>query len=176
MFGRDRNATQQQATPLSNTSTGSQVNAAPPPSNVNIPPTSTASGTTPKIETVIGPNCRITGTLQSDGGIRIEGIFEGNLQTTGNLIVAETAKVIAEVQAYNVTVSGQVKGNVIANKVEITETGKVWGDLSVNSLLLHEGSYLRGSTNMGGDIEPPAFEPPRIIAPRAVASIEGTGK
>ena len=172
MFGRDRNATQQQATPSSNNSTGSQVNAAPPPS-VNIPPASTAAGTTPKIETVIGPNCRITGTLQSDGGIRIEGIFEGNLQTTGNLIVAETAKVIAEVQAYNITVSGQVKGNLVANKVEITETGKVWGDLSVNSLLLHEGSYLRGSTNMGGDIEPPAFEPPRIIAPRAVASIEG---
>jgi len=49
----------------------------------------------------------------------------------------------------------------------------VWGDLSVNSLLLHEGSYLRGSTNMGGDIEPPAFEPPRIIAPRAVSAIEG---
>lgn len=167
MFGRDRNAQQQQPQPAS---TGSQVNAAPPPS-VSIPSPST--GTSPKIETVIGPNCRMTGTLQSDGGIRVEGIFEGNLQTTGNLVVAESAKVIAEIQAYNVTVSGQVKGNVTANKVEITETGKVWGDLNVNTLLLHEGSYLRGSTNMGGDVEPPAFEPPRIMAPKPVATIEG---
>ena len=167
MFGRDRNASQQQTvTP----SSGSQVNNTPPPPPVMSP--SAGANTSPKIETVIGPNCRMTGNLQSDGGIRIEGIFEGTLQTTGNLVVAETAKVIAEVQAYNVTVSGQVKGNVIANKVEITETGKVWGDLSVNSLLLHEGSYLRGSTNMGGDIEPPAFEPPRIIAPRAMAQID----
>ena len=167
MFGRDRNASQQQTvTP----SSGSQVNNTPPPPPVMSP--SAGANTSPKIETVIGPNCRMTGNLQSDGGIRIEGIFEGTLQTTGNLVVAETAKVIAEVQAYNVTVSGQVKGNVTANKVEITETGKVWGDLSVNSLLLHEGSYLRGSTNMGGDIEPPAFEPPRIVAPRPVAVIE----
>lgn len=165
MFGRDRNAQPQQPQPAS---TGSQVNAAPPP----VTPMA-STGTSPKIETVIGPNCRMTGTLQSDGGIRVEGIFEGNLQTTGNLVVAESAKVIAEIQAYNVTVSGQIKGNVTANKVEITETGKVWGDLNVNTLLLHEGSYLRGSTNMGGDVEPPAFEPPRIMAPKPVATIEG---
>lgn len=164
MFGRDKAASQQQ-TP---TQPGSQVNAAPPP---NIPAPSPAI--TPKIETIIGPNCRLTGTLQSDGGIRVEGIFEGTLQTTGNLVVAESAKVIAEVQAYNVTVSGQVKGNITANKVEITESGKVWGDLSVNSMLLHEGAYLRGSTNMAGDVEPPAFEPPRIASPRPVAVIEG---
>jgi cytoskeletal protein CcmA (bactofilin family) len=165
MFGRDRSATQQQQQPPSQ---GSTVNAGPA-QNANIQ----SPATTVKIETVIGPNCRLTGTLQSDGGIRIEGVFEGNLQTTGNLIIGETAKVVAEVQAYNVTVSGQVKGNITANKVEITESGKVWGDLNVNSMLLHEGAYLRGSTNMAGDVEPPAFEPPRIAAPKPVAEIEG---
>jgi cytoskeletal protein CcmA (bactofilin family) len=166
MFGRDKSATQQP--PQSQPSyQGSQVNSAPAQS-VHV-----SANTTPKIETVIGPNCRLTGTLQSDGGIRIEGIFEGSLQTTGNLIVAESARVIAEIQAYNVTVSGQVKGNITANKVEVTETGKVWGDLNVNSMLLHEGAYLRGNTNMAGDVEPPAFEPPRIAAPRPVAAIEG---
>ncbi len=167
MFGRDRSASQQQQQQQPPTQ-GSTVNAGPA-QNVNLqsPPT------TAKIETVIGPNCRLTGTLQSDGGIRIEGVFEGNLQTTGNLVIAESAKVVAEVQAYNVTVSGQVKGNITANKVEITESGKVWGDLNVNSMLLHEGAYLRGSTNMAGDVEPPAFEPPRIAAPKPVAAIEG---
>lgn len=165
MFGRDKSATQQPQQPQSPYQ-GSQVNATAP----NIP---IAANTTPKIETVIGPNCRLTGTLQSDGGIRIEGIFEGNLQATGNLVVAESARVVAEIQAYNVIVSGQVKGNITANKVEITETGKVWGDLNVNSMLLHEGAYLRGNTNMAGDVEPPAFEPPRIAAPRPVAAIEG---
>ncbi len=164
MFGRDKNASNQQQP----ASSASQVNSAPAPTVTVV----SNAGTTPKIETVIGPNCRMTGTLQSDGGIRIEGIFEGTLQTTGNLIVAESAKVVAEVQAYNVTVSGQMKGNVTANKVEITESGKVWGDLSVNSLLLHEGAYLRGSTNMGGDVVPPEFEPPRIATSRPVAVIE----
>jgi cytoskeletal protein CcmA (bactofilin family) len=162
MFGRDRNtpSSQQSAQPA-------YVNATQAPS------VQTPAHLTPKLETVIGPNCRITGTLQSDGGARVEGIFEGVIQITGNLVVTETARVIAEVQAYNVTISGQVKGNITANRVEITETGKVWGDLNVNSLLLHEGAYLRGNTNMAGDVEPPAYEPPKIASPKPVAAIEG---
>jgi len=163
MFGRDRSTPPSQ----SQSAQPAYVNAAQAP-NAPAP-----THLTPKLETVIGPNCRITGTLQSDGGVRIEGIFEGAIQITGNLVVAETARVIAEVQAYNVTISGQVKGNITANRVEITETGKVWGDLNVNSMLLHEGAYLRGNTNMAGDVEPPAFEPPRIASPRPVAAIEG---
>ena len=97
-----------------------------------------------KIETTIGPNCNIQGTIQSDSGIRIDGIFQGDIDTAGNLIIGESAKVIAEISAHNVSISGAVKGNVSGNRVEILETGRVWGDLTVNSLLLNEGAYLRG--------------------------------
>jgi cytoskeletal protein CcmA (bactofilin family) len=160
MFGRDKDKNNNAA-----------AAAQPPPAASYVPPPA-ATPTMPKIETVIGPNCRLTGKLESDGGIRIEGIFEGTIETTGNLVVAESATVLAEIRAYNCSISGSVKGNVVANKVEITETGKVWGDLSINSLLLHEGAYLKGQTNMGGNMEPPAIEPPRIVrnAPQIEAS------
>lgn len=155
MFGREKERSTPQTQPT-------QINAMPPPPMSAPPPQQT-----PKIETVIGPNCRITGTIQSDGGIRIEGIFEGSIQTTGNLVVAESATVLAEIQAYNISISGSVKGNIVANKIEITETGKVWGDLSINALLLHEGAYLKGQTNMGGSLEPPSIEAPRLVRPAA---------
>jgi cytoskeletal protein CcmA (bactofilin family) len=116
-----------------------------------------------KIETVIGPNCYMQGTIQSDGGIRIDGVFQGELETTGNLIIGESAKVVAEIEAHNVSVAGAVKGNISGNKVEILETGRVWGDLTVNSLLLNEGAYLRGQTMMHADIEPPMIEPPKSM-------------
>jgi len=103
------------------------------------------------------------GTIQSDGGIRIDGVFQGDLETTGNLIIGESAKVVAEIEAHNVSVAGAVKGNISGNKVEILETGRVWGDLTVNSLLLNEGAYLRGQTMMHADIEPPMIEPPKSM-------------
>ena len=159
MFGREKPAATPQNPPSNN----------PPPNYTQAAtaPTSSTAATS-KIETVIGPNCRMNGVLQGDGGIRIEGMFDGQIQTTGNLVVAESAKVVAEVQAFNVVISGSVKGNITANRIEITETGKLWGDLNVNSLLLSEGAYLRGQTNMGGDLEPPMIEAPKVHAPRPV--------
>jgi cytoskeletal protein CcmA (bactofilin family) len=113
------------------------------------------------IETVIGPNCHFQGTIQSDGGMRIDGVFQGEIEITGNLIISESAKVIADINAANVSIGGAVKGNVTGNKVEILETGRVWGDLTVKSLLLNEGAYLRGQTMMHADLEPPMIEPPK---------------
>jgi cytoskeletal protein CcmA (bactofilin family) len=114
-----------------------------------------------KIETVIGPNAYFRGDIQSDGGIRIDGVIEGTIEATGNLVVGEGAKIIANIQANNISISGAIKGDINGNRVEILETGRVWGDLTINSLLLNEGAYLRGQTTMHGDIEPPMIEPPK---------------
>lgn len=114
-----------------------------------------------QIETVIGPNARFRGDIQSDGGARVEGVFEGTIDITGNLIIGEGAKVIADISAENISISGAVKGDINGNKVEILENGRVWGNLTINSLLLNEGAYLRGNTTMHGDLEPPMIEPPR---------------
>jgi cytoskeletal protein CcmA (bactofilin family) len=132
-----------------------------------VEPSTTSAGPTPvaKIETIVGPNAHFKGDVQSDGGVRIEGIFEGSLDITGNLVVGEGAKVIADVKANNISISGAVKGNIAGNRVEILETGRVWGDLSIKSLLLNEGAYLRGQTTMQGDIQPPMIEPPKPQQP-----------
>jgi cytoskeletal protein CcmA (bactofilin family) len=113
------------------------------------------------LETTIGPNTYFRGDIQSDGGVRVQGILEGSVDITGNLVITDGAKVVAEIRANNVSISGAVKGNVHGNRVEILETGRVWGDLTINSLLLNEGAYFRGQTMMHGDIEPPLIEAPK---------------
>jgi cytoskeletal protein CcmA (bactofilin family) len=85
-------------------------------------------------------------------------------------VIGEGAKLIAEISANNISISGAIKGNISGNRVEILETGRVWGDLTINSLLLNEGAYLRGQTTMHGDIEPPMIEPPK---PRHAAQPAG---
>mgnify|MGYP001074190998 CR=1 FL=1 len=114
-----------------------------------------------KIETIVGPNAHFRGDIQSDGGVRVGGVFEGTIDIAGNLVILEGAKIIADIKANNISISGAVKGNITGNRVEILETGRVWGDLTINSLLLNEGAYLRGQTTMHGDIEPPMIEPPK---------------
>ncbi|HOT92365.1 MAG TPA: polymer-forming cytoskeletal protein [Anaerolineae bacterium] len=122
----------------------------------------------PAIESIIGANTHIKGDIQGDGGLRIDGIVEGTIEITGNLVVTESAKVRAEIKANNVSIAGAVQGNVSANRVEILDTGRVWGDMTIKSLLINEGAYLRGQTFMPQDLQPPKLEAPKTSKTGAV--------
>jgi len=115
-----------------------------------------------QVETVIGPTTNFKGTVQNDGGLRVDGIFEGLVETGGNFIIAEEAKVIADIVAYNVSVAGSVKGNIKANRVEVLSTGRVWGNITVKSFLVDEGGFVRGEIIMEGA----EFKPPLTKAPQ----------
>lgn len=119
------------------------------------------------IESTIGPNTHIKGNIQGDGGLRVDGIVEGTIELTGNLVITESAKVKAEIKASNISVAGAIQGNVSASRVEILDTGRVWGDLTVKSLLINEGAYFRGQTMMPQDLQPPQLEAPKGPAPAA---------
>ena len=123
-------------------------------SKVSVPPVE-------KIETVIGPTTKFRGTIQADGSIRIDGIYEGSIETAGNLIIGEQAKIVADLTAHNVSVAGQIKGDVSANRVEVLETGRIWGNLTVNSFTLDDGGFVSGQVKMHTEMSPPMLEAPR---------------
>ena len=115
-----------------------------------------------KIENVIGPTANFNGHFKADGGIRIDGVFEGIVETAGNVIIGEEAKVMADITARNVSVAGVVKGNINATgRLEILSTGKVWGDIAVASFLIDEGGLFRGQSVMQGEGETLVFEGPK---------------
>jgi cytoskeletal protein CcmA (bactofilin family) len=119
------------------------------------------SGASTKIETILGPNANFKGSVQSDGGMKIDGIFEGTIELAGNLVIGESGKVVADVKAQNVSVSGAVKGTISATgRLEILSTGKVWGDISVASFLIDEGGFFRGQSVMPGEPDFPMLEAP----------------
>ncbi|MCS6963099.1 polymer-forming cytoskeletal protein [Thermoflexus sp.] len=129
-----------------------KVLAAPKPASPGAP-----------METVLGPTCVIKGVLQGDGTIRVEGIFEGSMEISGNLIIGENARVRAEVRTTNVSVAGMLIGKIHASgRVEILSTGKVWGEINASSLVIDEGGYFRGQSVMpGAEPEFPMLEAPR---------------
>lgn len=105
-----------------------------------------------KIENVLGPNTSVQGHLRSDGNVRVDGVFEGSIETAGNVIIGPSARVIADITANAVQVWGAVRGNVTAQgRLEILPSGRVWGDIRVASLLIDEGGVFRGECTMAGD-------------------------
>ncbi len=121
-----------------------------------------------KIENVLGGNTSFTGTIQSDENIRIDGVYQGHIETAGNVIVGPSAKVLADIVANAVQVWGAVKGNITAQgRLEILPAGRIWGDIQVGSLLIDEGGVFRGQCIMGGEQVEPLLLPDRGQKPEA---------
>ena len=105
-----------------------------------------------KLENVLGPNTSFQGHMKSDGNVRVDGVFEGSIETAGNVIIGPSARVIADITANAVQVWGAVRGNVTAqSRLEILPSGRLWGDIRVASLLIDEGGVFRGQCSMAGD-------------------------
>ena len=102
-----------------------------------------------QVETLIGQSTSIKGSLSSDGSVRIDGKFDGDIVTTADIIVGENAVVTATVTAKNAVVAGSVTGNMdISDKLELLPTGKLVGDLKVGSLIIGEGAVFKGNCEM----------------------------
>lgn len=109
------------------------------------------------MDTVIGKETEIKGTLTSSGVIRIDGKVEGEVTHKGDVIIGETGHVAANISARNVAVGGSVQGNIeAAGKLELLPTARVAGDVKVGSLVISEGAVFRGRSEMPAPEERPA--------------------
>lgn len=104
---------------------------------------------TEKIENALGPSSDFRGDLKAEGGVRIDGRFEGSIETQSNVIIGEGARVVADVSGVNVTIAGIVDGDVTAlGRLEILSTGRVSGDVHADSFLIEEGGVFHGQSSM----------------------------
>ena len=101
-------------------------------------------------DTVLGKNCTLEGKLVSSGNVRLDGTFIGTLEITGNILIGESAKIDADVQARNISIAGAVRGNVEGHKVQLLRTGRIWGDISASTLTTEEGAFIDGKITMIG--------------------------
>ncbi|MCS7011503.1 MAG: polymer-forming cytoskeletal protein [Anaerolineales bacterium] len=115
----------------------------------NTPPAAPVIQPIERVTSVLGAGIIWQGNLSGSGGVRIEGVFEGQISLKGLLVIGETGKVTCEnVRANNVIVAGALKGNITAQKVEIRSTGRVWGDITTMAFATEEGAFLRGQIRM----------------------------
>jgi cytoskeletal protein CcmA (bactofilin family) len=101
-------------------------------------------------ETVLGANGTFEGNFQSNANVRLDGAFTGTLEINGNLLVGETAKIKADINARNISIAGAVRGNVTGKKVQVLRTGRVWGDIRATALTTEEGAFIDGKITMVG--------------------------
>src|SRR4030042_2141719 len=102
-----------------------------------------------RVDSVLGPGIAWQGAISGSGGVRIDGAFDGDIHLRGLVVIGEQGRVTCkQIRAATVVVAGSVKGDITAQRVEITRSGRVWGDVVTTSFSTEEGAFLRGQIRM----------------------------
>ena len=103
-----------------------------------------------QVGTIIGPGAILDGPLTTKDSTRIDGTVNGNVTISGALIVGQEGKINGTVSAMNAYVAGDIIGNVSVpqGKVEISDTGKVIGDVTCKGIIIDENAVFHGKCDM----------------------------
>jgi cytoskeletal protein CcmA (bactofilin family) len=90
------------------------------------------------------------GVISFDGTIRVDGRIEGEVHTTGTLIVGEHAVIKGIVSVGSLTTSGKINGTVTATeKIHISKPGMLIGDIRTPAISIEDGAHFHGMCDMG---------------------------
>lgn len=102
-------------------------------------------------EKILDVDASMQGTIafKDPVNLRINGTFEGKLDTRGNLTIGENAKVRANIHGDNIVIAGKVVGNVTASQsLALVAPASVEGDIITPRLSVGEGSVIEGKLTM----------------------------
>jgi len=100
---------------------------------------------------ILDVDAAMQGTLsfREPVNLRINGKFEGNLDTKGNLTIGHTAIVSAEIIGDNIIVGGRVKGRITAKeRLTLLPTAIIEGEIYPAKLNIAEGAIFEGHCSM----------------------------
>jgi len=121
--------------------------------------------------TILGPDAAFKGEMTFEKGMRLQGRFEGKINTQGRLHVAKEAKMGADVEAGSIIVEGEVEGNLAASdRIELKSSARYKGDLTASKLVVEEGAAFVGHVSVGPDatkLGKPAAQRPAVAPPIA---------
>lgn len=103
--------------------------------------------------TQINDVCRISGgtvvkvkSWVSDADMRIDGKFEGNISTTGRIVVGEMGSLQGDVTCGSLDVWGSFSGNVLSNGVTtIRSNGRFSGVTNTRKICIEVGALFEGT-------------------------------
>lgn len=109
--------------------------------------------TTSNGNTLIGAGTTITGDLESNGDIRIDGTLKGNLKGKAKIIIGTDGLVEGNINGLQADIMGHVTGNIqVQELLYLHGSTQVNGDISAGKLQVEPTAVFNGNCNMGTNV------------------------
>ena len=92
---------------------------------------------------VIESSTKIVGDILSKADFRIDGVVEGNITTTGKVVVGKSGKISGKLNCSNADVSGSINGHIqISETLSLMSESYIQGDITTAKLSVEEGAQV----------------------------------
>src|SRR5579863_7950055 len=119
------------------------------PVEVSNPPPAMGRQAGPEPGAYLDKASKVSGKLNFEGAVRIDGEVEGEIVAKDSITIGETAVLKAQIKAASIVVSGTVSGEMSASqRIEIRASAKVSGNITAPKLIVHEGAIFEGNCAM----------------------------
>ncbi len=102
-----------------------------------------------EIDTVVGLGTKFEGKIEATGIVHVDGAFSGELSTSGDLVIGKDGSVEGKANAKNIIIAGISHATLTCvGKLEIKSSGKVYGDVEVEHIVIEEKAIFEGKCFM----------------------------
>jgi cytoskeletal protein CcmA (bactofilin family) len=99
--------------------------------------------------TLIAANSSFEGKIKTEGSIRIDGKFVGDINAKANAAIGQTGSIDGTISARNITIAGKISGSVTAAEKLVLEAKSIMhGDIRATKLVVDEGAVFDGKCDM----------------------------
>lgn len=101
------------------------------------------------LHNVIAQGTHITGTIETNSDIRIDGILDGNLSCQGKVVIGQQGSITGDIICNNADIHGNVEGKVqVSDTLSLKATSTLTGDIHTKILSIEPNAVFNGSCEM----------------------------
>ncbi len=107
-----------------------------------------SAGREPGLSVVAG-GMAITGKLDTNGVVKVEGTVTGSVRAERQVLVAKGGLVDGDILTREAVIGGEVRGAIYADeRVEVQASSQIHGDITTKRIFLEEGGEVNGHLRM----------------------------
>ena len=113
----------------------------------------------------ISHGTKMVGDITSTGSFRIDGDFEGTIQSSGKVVIGESGVLKGTITSTEVEIEGKIKGKLVVSELlSLRATARVEGEVSTSKLAVEPGATFNATCDMNAN------------ANRAIKTLDGREK
>lgn len=111
---------------------------------------------------IVGKNTSLVGDIKSEGDFRIDGKVEGNIKTSGRVVIGQEGSVDGTIECTHADIEGKFSGKLnVDQMLSLKATATIAGEVVLGKLSVEPGATFNASCNMKGSVKSLKNEQPK---------------